>query len=648
MNIKAGITVANASLLVDNHVISLVLKNKVLALYMYISNLSVQGYKFFDKNFKIQFNSGLSVLIGENGCGKTGIIDSLRTILQEDEFGRSGIRDHHFHKAHSKDALPSKQIKISVTFSDLDEEQSVIFLPWTELKNEAQLTLLIENKANNYGRYKRKMWGGVSSSSMFEWELFDFIQTIYLPPLRDAELKLEAGRGSRISRLIKRACKKELEEAKNSGESHELVKKIASFNKDLSSDEKLPINPTNDIIKNTLKEALGNVFGQITKIQFSEGNFDRILENLKLMFFPSISGFVNGESQFRSICENSLGYNNLLYLATVLAELVIAKEDESHCNILLIEEPEAHLHPQLQIKLLKYLETVSSQSNIQVIVTTHSPILASSVDVKNLIHLSKDNDLQPCATNLSSCNFSDNGNFVNRWLDATKSTLLFSKGVILVEGIAEAILIPELAKILIKSFNASPENKERLIMVSTLEEAGISVINMNGIYFKHFFPFFCNLESFKTHIPIKCAGLTDFDPPKKDDDNNEIWPIEGHKLESTNPCKKLVNDIKSSKNVRLFMSPLKTLEYDLSMTGENYLQIKEVLTNKFKCRFEKIEKGDKDIKAKYSKQIYTRVETYKGEFAQVFADELSKSPENISIPKYIEEAIFWSLGVIDE
>ena len=57
-------------------------------------------------------------------------------------------------------------------------------------------------------------------------------------------------------------------------------------------------------------------------------------------------------------------------------------------TVLLIEEPEAHLHPQLQVKFIKYLESLTSTlPNAQVIVSTHSPVLASSVKLNKLIHL---------------------------------------------------------------------------------------------------------------------------------------------------------------------------------------------------------------------------------------------------------------------
>lgn len=65
---------------------------------MYLSEIKIKGYKVFNEEFNIKLNEDLTVLIGENGCGKTAIIDSIRLLLNEDEFGRIGISESHFHR----------------------------------------------------------------------------------------------------------------------------------------------------------------------------------------------------------------------------------------------------------------------------------------------------------------------------------------------------------------------------------------------------------------------------------------------------------------------------------------------------------------------------------------------------------------------
>ena len=162
---------------------------------MYLRDLTISGFKSFAGEFNISFNNGLSVLVGENGVGKSAIIDAIRHLLLEDEFGRAGVSDTDFNRPFALNSRSAECIKLSAKFCELSDTEKVAFLPWTELNDEAVLNLQIDNKVNNQGRYRRQMWGGASRNSIFEWELLDAIHCIYLPPLRDAEAKLREGKG---------------------------------------------------------------------------------------------------------------------------------------------------------------------------------------------------------------------------------------------------------------------------------------------------------------------------------------------------------------------------------------------------------------------------------------------------------------------
>ena len=110
-----------------------------------------------------------------------------------------------------------------------------------------------------------------------------------------------------------------------------------------------------------------------------------------MVFFPHIGEI--DEKKFRDVAINSLGYNNLLYIATVFAELEVVNKNHGLFTVLLIEEPEAHLHPQIKSKLIKYLQKVASlKKNLQIIVTTHSAVIASSVGVESIIYIKGKNN----------------------------------------------------------------------------------------------------------------------------------------------------------------------------------------------------------------------------------------------------------------
>ena len=277
---------------------------------------------------------------------------------------------------------------------------------------------------------------------------------------------------------------------------------------------------------------------------------------------------------------------------------------------MLVEELEAHLHPQLQMKLLKYLSKQAEEYDIQVIITTHSTTLAAATPINQIICFSRFED-EVFVTPISKCELDKKAeNFINRWLDATKSTLLFSKGNILVEGLAEAILAPKLAEIYLK-------NRNDTLGISTLEDAGASVINMNGIYFQHFMQLyngyrlnlpeketgeaksayekrmqlFVKKESFEIEeyrevpfIKVRCTALTDNDPinekievedPEKGNGTIiiESKPTKYNELPSGNPQMYLKKQLeKMTDNCRVYTN-LKIFEYDLAIESHSNAKI---------------------------------------------------------------------------
>ncbi len=643
---------------------------------MYLDELRVKGFRCFDEEFKIPFSPGLNVIVGENGAGKTAIISAIRQLFQDSESGRYSISQDDFYSAFTQGSPIAPSFSIKAHFKGLDSDEKVALLPWSGGTDTAVLNLQAENREVR-GRYKKLVWGGSSRSTQFDPELLDLIQCIYLPPLRDAESKLTNGRQSRLSKLLKAINRKELKECRKNNTPHPLEEQFKNFNDTLVTDESLSIKGANKLITEHLVNAIGHHFGQKTRIQFAESDFTKIAESLTLLFFPDMTA--DDQDLFRSLSQNSLGYNNLLYIASILAELTLNDDDGEDeqllFKLLLIEEPEAHLHPQLQIRLLNYLKSVADKNNnVQVIVTSHSTVLASSVEIDSIIHLSKSSS--PTATPLRSCGLPDGSiQFINRWLGVTKSNLLFASGLILVEGIAEQMLFPILAKEVLKEQSDGKRN---------LEDLGVSTINLNGIYFKHFIRLYCNLTDLEDeedqeglNIPVRCAGVTDLDPPKKQtiqvaseenedetiDKEVDFIPHDSHLLEGMNHAIKLVDSINSSENARLFVSKYKTLEYDLAMEGNNVALMAEVVAS----LWPKPKTGNSTVidtlnqiagqewttktseeKSVSAHEILKRIDddkVGKGLFAQVFTDKIEKEKLSISVPKYIEDAILWACSL---
>ena len=230
----------------------------------------------------------------------------------------------------------------------------------------------------------------------------------------------------------------------------------------------------------------------------------------------------------------------------------MAQEDEGS-KLLLIEEPEAHLHTQRQLRVMKYLQEQAVEKGVQIIVTTHSPNLASAIRLDNMVMIQNGHaySLAEGETKLEASDY----HFLERFLDVTKANLFFARGVMIVEGDAENILLPTLAKLIGRDFT----------------EYGVSIVNVGGVGLRRYARIFQRRDIAKTgQIGIPVACVTDFDvmPDCGNSIIKKSIPTK-EKLGDSGMEKKRVelNKKTTGQMVKTFIADQWTLEYDLAYFG---------------------------------------------------------------------------------
>lgn len=573
---------------------------------MYLQKLKIFGFRRFE-NLTVNFKRGLNVIVGPNNGGKTAVVDAIRVLLSISEESSLRLTELDLHQASNGDR--ATEAKFVFVFRGLTRRQEAEFVnalrpvqrnDRSKKTYEAVITIQY-SVVEPGGRLRVKRWVGDHDENQLTSEMLEELRSVYLQPLRDPASGLRPGRSSQLSKLLHRLSETEQRE--------QLREVLKSFDRELMP--KPPLSTANRVIADKHRSMLGKELAQLLNLELSPSDFARFAARIGL----SIGGM--------EVEQNGLGFNNLIYMAVVLSELSL-NGAASYCA-LIVEEPEAHLHPQLQAVLLDYLKKAEhpekGQRAVQVFVTSHSPNFAALADLDS-ISCVYDGPEGPAVFSPRSAKFEPGKKEkLQRYLNVTRAELFFARRLILVEGTAEIFIIEALAE----------------KIGYDLRKSSVSVISTDGLNFDCFLPLF---GEGAMQIPV--AVISDADPPA------DVYPKKGGEV-SLSAVGRALQRAQDS-YVKCFFA-LKTLEYDLALERSCRDLMLAALTDMHPlvgARLRKLVNDPRQTSAMHRARALfkgmfgsesTSKGIQKGRFAQLLAFHMASSKARVVAPAYIDNAM---------
>ncbi|MFF3910533.1 ATP-dependent endonuclease [Streptomyces sp. NPDC001848] len=408
---------------------------------MRLSKVKITNFRNF-RNLVIDPFPTPAVIVGENGVGKSNLLYALRLVLDPDlsnRWRRLQADDVH-------DGSPAlhegAEVRVQVELSDFDEDEDAIATLDGAIITEdgqprvARLTYLFQPKAPAGAVFGAQPSQPLTADD-YSWTIYgaddpgvdmrhakDYIPLSVLPALRDAEGDFARADRSPLVRLLR-------ERPPSASIVTSTLKALQQARSQLAQDTAM--QQAVDELTTRLAAMTGPQLPLTPSLDFA-GREDDLIRSVQLIIDPLSS---------RGIQHTSTGTANVVYLALLLEWLKVRRQaSDGEDTLLAVEEPEAHLHPSLQRKVFAHLLHEPNR----LLLTTHSPHIAAVTPLSSIVLTSRRGNhtvgsvVPPGVLNAAQ------RDDLERYLNVTRAEILFAKGIVLVEGAADAYLLPALAE----------------------------------------------------------------------------------------------------------------------------------------------------------------------------------------------------------
>ena len=627
---------------------------------MHINKIHIQNYRNYD-DFSINFHKGLNVIIGSNNSGKTGLLYAINLLnypstISIDDFNKNNLLKYEeLYADNPPEIIIEYYISHRIAEDDTNDESIIRLLPFLGIKEfeenrterdgmveyniAAKIKAVFSLDVKHLDDYKKE-FKSINNFDEYFMMLNRFVEKYYSWSYTNGITDTKADQKTATSvfdiRLIE--AERTSEEVRK-----ETKREIDAFTKDSEHAAELDTlrkNVSNDL-KEILKESitkLSDLFeNEDNEIGLKKGNVS-IFSDVKAKFSIS-DAYVTEVKDTKSgfvmpLQYNGLGYNNLIniYMLIKLTEVQQGKD----FKILCLEEPEAHLHPAMQYKLFKYLKNLDKKNelNQQIFVTTHSSNISAVAGIDNMFMLAyeRNDKCSDCRQQSLKEQFTDSDGktvkkdaklHLTKFLDVTRSDMLFADKVILVEGIAEKLLMPLFMDVCGCSY----------------EDEHISIVEIGGKHFEHFVELF---NGNAVNKKVLCITDRDF---KWIDNDKKLKSLEKYKNEEVPHIKKLEERFKIE-NFCICTQTLggKTFEDELFLANMNNLESAKIFFKKAICDGleDFFDTHGFDIEAWISNEdkIDGRSRKVISKYLKAFSERIDKAPENT---RFYEKLIFAEL-----